>query len=308
MLRFLARRLVGAALVMLVVSCFTFVLLELAPGDAADTLIGEDATVEQLDELRSRLGLNAPLPVRYGRFLIGAFQGDLGVSVISGRPVARLVAERFAYTLWLALAAMTVAVCLGGLAGAAAAARPRGMLDLITMGLITLGQAVPSFWLALMLILIFGLTLGWVPVIGAGTLRHMILPTIALALPAAAVIARLVRASLLDVKGADFVRTAHAKGLGPLSVWRRHLLPNSLVPVITMVGLYLGQMLGGAFIIETLFGWPGLGRLMVQAIFERDLPVVLGAVLLIAVIVQLLNVAVDVAHAWLDPRVGSEAV
>lgn len=308
MLRFLARRLVGAVLVLLAVSFFTFVLLELAPGDVADTLIGETATSAQLTELRGQLGLDAPLVVRYGRFLAGALQGDLGVSAISGRPVGALVAERFVYTLGLALAAMSLAVGLGGLAGAAAAARPRGLLDLLTMALITLGQALPSFWLALLLILVFGLTLGWVPIIGTGTPRHMILPTIALALPASAVIARLVRASLLDVKSADFVRTAHAKGLGALSVWQRHLLPNSLVPVITMIGLYLGQMLGGAFIVETIFGWPGLGRLMVQAIFDRDLPVVLGAVLLIAVIVQLLNVAVDMAHAWLDPRVGSEAV
>ncbi|PDW02977.1 ABC transporter permease [Candidatus Viridilinea mediisalina] len=308
MLRFLARRLVGACLVMLAVSFFTFLLLDLAPGDAADTLIGDVATVEQLEALRHQLGLDVPLPLRYGQFLVGAMQGDLGVSVISGRPVAKLVAERFAYTLWLSLAAMTVAVGLGGLAGVAAAAQPRGFVDLVIMGMITLGQALPTFWLALMLMLVFGLTLGWVPIIGGGTLRHMILPTVALSLPAAAVIARLVRSSLLDVKGADYVRTARAKGLGPVAVWRRHLLPNSLVPVITMMGLYLGQMLGGAFIVETIFGWPGLGRLMVQAIFDRDLPVVLGAVLLIAVIVQLLNIMVDLAHAWLDPRVGAEAV
>ncbi len=308
MLRFLAHRLLGALMVLLAVSAFTFALLELAPGDAADTLIGETATSEQLDTLRARLGLDAPLPLRYARFLAGALQGDLGVSVISGRPVAGMLVERFSYTLLLAVAAMVLAVGLGGLAGMAAAARPHGFFDLLVMALITLGQAIPTFWLALMLILVFGLTLGWLPIVGAGTPRHLVLPAVALALPVAAVVARLMRSSLLDVKGADYVRTAHAKGLGVARVWQRHLLPNSLVPVLTMIGLSLGHMLGGAFVVETLFGWPGLGRLLVQAIFDRDLPVVLGAVLLIAVIVQLLNLTVDLVHAWLDPRVGYAAV
>lgn len=308
MVRLLARRLIGAALVLLAVSFICFVLLELTPGDAADTLAGETATPEQLAALRHELGLDAPLPVRYGRFLAGALRGDLGESSLSGRPVSGLVAERFGYTLALALVAMALAVAVGGLAGMAAAARPRGLFDTVTMGLITLGQAVPTFWVALLLILVFGLNLRWLPVVGAGSPRHIILPAVALALPAAAVVARLVRASLLDVKGADYVRTAHAKGLGPMVVWQRHLLRNSLVPVVTLVGLHLGHMLGGAFVIESMFAWPGLGRLLVQAVFDRDLPVVLGAVLLIAVIVQLLNVAVDVAHAMLDPRVGHEAI
>ncbi|HMQ30035.1 MAG TPA: ABC transporter permease [Chloroflexaceae bacterium] len=309
MLPLIARRLVGAALVLLVVSFCSFVLLELAPGDAADTRAGDTASAEDVALLRAQMGLDAPLLVRYGRFLAAALlEGDLGRSAISGRPVSGLVAERFGYTLTLALAAISVAVVVGGLAGAAAAARPGGPFDLAVMGLITLGQAVPTFWLALMLMLVFGLTLRWLPIMGAGSPRHLVLPAVAMALPSAAVVARLVRASLLDVRGADYVRTARAKGLGAGAVWGRHLLPNSLVPVITMVGLHLGHMLGGAFIIESMFGWPGLGRLLVQAVFDRDLPVVLGAVLLIAGIVQLLNVAVDLAHALLDPRVGRGAV
>lgn len=308
MLQLFARRIIGAALVLLGVSFGTFALLELAPGDAADTLVGETGTAAQRDELRARLGLDAPLPARYASFLAGALRGDLGRSAISGRPVGGLLAERFGYTLALALVAMGLALAVGGLAGAAAAARPGSAFDLATMGLITLGQAVPSFWAALLLILVFGLTLRWLPIMGAGSPRHMIMPAVALALPAAAVVARLVRASLLDVRGADYVRTAHAKGLGPAAVWRRHLLPNSLVPVLTMVGLHLGHLLGGAFVIESLFGWPGLGRLLVQAVFDRDLPVVLGAVLLIAAIIQLITVAVDLAQAALDPRVGSGAL
>ncbi|PDV98933.1 ABC transporter permease [Candidatus Chloroploca asiatica] len=309
MLRFLVRRLLGALAVLLAVSFFTFVMLELAPGDAADTLVGETASAEQMAAIRSSMGLDLPLLVRYSNFLTAAvFEGDLGRSVISGRSVGTLVAERFKYTFVLAVTAMSVAVAVGGLAGAVAAARPRGWFDLLVMGFMTLGQALPTFWIALLMILVFGLHLRWLPVLGAGTPQHLILPTVALALPAAAVVARLVRASLLDVKGADYVRTARAKGLGPVTVWGRHLLPNSLMPVITLIGLYLGQMLGGAFVIETIFGWPGLGRLLVQAVFDRDLPVVLGAVLLIAVIVVFLNVLVDVVHALLDPRIGHEAV
>jgi ABC-type dipeptide/oligopeptide/nickel transport system permease component len=298
----------GAALVLLAVSFGTFVLLGMAPGDAADTRAGEEATAEERAALRAQMGLDDPLPVRYGRFLAGALHGDLGRSALSGRPVGTLVVERFGYTVVLALTAMALAVGLGGLAGAAAAARPGSRLDLVTMGLVTLGQAIPSFWAALMLMLVFGLTLRWLPIVGAGSPRHMVLPAIALALPTAAVVARLVRSSLLDVRSADYVRTAHAKGLAAAAVWWRHLLPNSLVPVLTMVGLHLGQLLGGAFVIESLFGWPGLGRLLVQAVFDRDLPVVLGAVLLMAVIVQVLNVAVDLAHALLDPRVRATSV
>lgn len=309
MLRFLVRRLLGALAVLLAVSFFTFVMLELAPGDAADTLVGETASAEQMAAIRSSMGLDLPLLVRYGNFLKAAvFEGDLGRSAISDRPVGMLVAERFKYTFVLAVTAMSVAIAVGGLAGAVAAARPRGWFDLLVMGFMTLGQALPTFWIALLMILVFGLHLRWLPVLGAGTPQHLILPTVALALPAAAVVARLVRASLLDVKGADYVRTARAKGLGPTTVWGRHLLPNSLMPVITLIGLYLGQMLGGAFVIETIFGWPGLGRLLVQAVFDRDLPVVLGAVLLIAMIVVFLNVLVDVVHALLDPRIGHEAV
>lgn len=304
MLRFLAQRALGAALVMLAVSFITFVLVDLAPGDAADLLAGEEATVEERAALRAGLGLDDPLPLRYGRYVVGAVtQGDLGRSLISGRPVSLLVADRFGYTLVLALAATTLAVTVGGLAGVAAAARPGGRLDTLVIALITLGQAVPTFWVALLLTLVFGLSLDLLPVVGAGTPAHLVLPAVALALPSAAVVARLVRASLLDVAGADFVRTARAKGLGGAGVWGRHLLPNSLVPVMTMVGLHLAHMLGGAFVVETVFGWPGLGRLLVQAVFDRDLPVVVGAVLLTALIVQLISLLIDLVHGLLDPRI-----
>lgn len=294
---------------MAVVSFVVFALLNTIPGDAAQVLVGETASDQQLAELRQMMGLDQPLVVRYLTFVGNALlRGDLGESLISGRPVAELVVARFGYTVVLALAAMTLAVIVGGLAGAAAAMRPGGYFDLTVMGFTVFGQSLPSFWVALLLLMVFGVRLQWLPVVGSGSPAHLVMPVIALALPTTAVVARLVRASLLDVCRADYVCTAHAKGLERWRVWRRHISPNAVIPVLTLLGLHLGHLLGGTFIIETIFGWPGLGRLVVQAIFDRDFPVVVGAVLLIALIYQAINLAVDLAHARLDPRVGKEAL
>ncbi|NTW03296.1 MAG: ABC transporter permease [Oscillochloris sp.] len=309
MVAYLLKRLASAALVLVVVSLLVFALLDVIPGDVANTLAGDTASADQVAALRHALGLDQPLLVRYLRFVEGAMlRGDLGESAISGRPVASLLAERFGATLALALAALGLALVLGMLAGLLAAARAGGYVDLAVIALATLGESLPSFWVALLLIQVFALQLGWLPVLGAGSLIHLVLPAVTLALPAIALIARLVRGCILDVKSADYVRTARAKGLGHLLVWRDHIVRNAVLPVITLLGLYLGNLLGGAFIIETIFAWPGLGRLVVQAIFDRDFPVVVGAVLLIALIYQVLNIVVDLAHAWLDPRVGREAM
>lgn len=308
MLGYIIKRIGGAALVLIAVSALVFVLLDTVPGDAADTLAGDTASAERVAELRHELGLDQPLATRYLRFAAGALRGDLGHSVISGRPVSTLLAERFGATLKLALAALALAVALGVTFGLVAAARAGGYVDLAVMAFTTLGESLPSFWVALLLIQLFALRLHWLPVLGGGGLRHLVMPAIALALPAIALVARLVRSCVLDVRSADYVRTAHAKGLSYLIVWRDHIVRNALLPVITMLGLYLGHLLGGAFIIETIYAWPGLGRLVVQAIFDRDFPVVIGAVLLIALIYQILNMLVDLAHAWLDPRIGHAAM
>ncbi|NWF80490.1 MAG: ABC transporter permease [Chloroflexi bacterium] len=309
MLGYLFKRLVSAALLLVAVSFLVFALLDVVPGDVAHTLVGDLASAEQLAAVRHELGLDQPLLLRYLRFAEGAvLRGDLGASVVSGRPVVELLRERFGATLQLALVSLALALVVGLLAGLTAAARAGGYVDLAVMAGTTLGESLPSFWVALLLIQFFALKLSWLPVFGAGSLRHLVLPALALALPAIALIARLVRSCLLDVMTADFVRTAHAKGLSQLLVWRDHIVRNAILPVITLLGLYLGHLLGGAFIIETVFAWPGLGRLVVQAIFDRDFPVVVGAVLLIALIYQVLNIVVDLAHAWLDPRVGHEAI
>ncbi len=309
MVNYLLRRLAGAVLVLAGVSLAVFVALTYVPGDAADTLLGESASAGQMAALRQELGLDEPLPVRYGRFVAGVLlRGDLGRSVVNGRAVSDLLGERIVPTAILALTAMALAVALGLLAGSLAASRPGGRLDLAVMGVASLGMAVPTFWLALLLVMLFSLNLRWLPVAGAGSPAALVLPAVTLALPTAAVVARLIRSSLLDVLGADFLRTARAKGLPARLVFRDHTLRNSLIPVVTLLGLHLGHLLGGAFVIETIFAWPGLGRLAVQAIFDRDLPVVLGAALLVAVINVTINLGVDLAHALLDPRVGRNAL
>ncbi len=309
MLPFLLRRLLGAVLVMLAISFITFVLLNSTPGDAADSLIGEVASLEEMDALRAQLGLDMPLLTRYGIYLKQAvLQNDLGNSLMTGRPVATLILDRLPYTVKLAASSLLVALVIGSLVGFAAATRSGGWLDLTLMSVTTLGLSIPTFWVALLLIQFFAVKLRWLPVVGAGTPAHLVLPTICLALPLAAVIARLVRASLLDVKEADYIRTARSKGLRSNTIWRRHLLRNAVIPVLTLLGLYAGRMLAGAVVIETIFAWPGLGRLTVQAILDSDFPVVLGAVLLIAALYQLLTLSVDVMHAVIDPRVGRSAL
>lgn len=303
-----ARRLLSSLLVLLLASLVAFVILNAAPGDAAQAMIGESASAEQLQALREQLGLDQPLHIRYLRYLSSAVRGDLGESLVSGRPVTAVIGERFVHTLVLACVATLLAACMGILIGTAAATRRGSWLDLTLMGLASVGLAAPSFGLAMLLTLVFSLKLRLFPVAGGGTPAHLVLPAITLALPLLAVVARITRASLLDAADADYVLTAHGKGQRPRKIWNRHILRNALIPVTTMIGLHFGHLLGGAFVVETIFGWPGLGRMLVQAVFDQDYPVILGAVLLIALLFQLFNLLIDLAHGLLDPRVGSEAV
>lgn len=309
MARHLVRRVGGALLTLLVVSLITFGALESAPGDAASGMVGDSASAAQLQTLRAELGLDRPLVDRYGEFVSGLLtRGDLGRSLVSGKPVAGLISERLPYTILLALTAAVLAASVGMLVGIGAATRAGTWLETLLMGGAALGLAVPTFWAALLLMLLFSVRLRWLPVVGASTPAHLILPAITLALPTAAGLARLMRSSLLDVLRSDYIRTARAKGLKPRDVLGRHIVRNSLIPVITLLGLHLGYLLSGAFVVETIFGWPGLGRLAVQAIFDRDYPVVVGATLVIAFMYVLVNLAVDLAHGWLDPQVAHQAL
>ena len=304
MVRFLASRLSSALLTLLAVSVVTFVALTTVPGDAAQSVAGESASRQQLTELRREMGLDQPLPARYAAFLGGLLlRADLGRSLVSGRPVAGLLAERLPFTLALAVAAICLAMLAGAATGIWAARRAGSWSDSLTMAAATLGLGIPTFWSALLLIMLFSLRLRWLPVTGAGSVAHVVLPSVVLALPVAAVVARLVRAGILETISADFVRTAHGKGLSAGQVVWRHVIRNGLIPVTTVLGLHLGHLLGGAFVVETIFAWPGLGRLAVQAIFDRDYPVVMGCTLLVAAIYLIINLAVDLIHAWMDPRV-----
>lgn len=307
--RVLARRLGGTLVTLIVISLVTFVALMSTPGDTASALVGESASAAQLQAVRAELGLDQPLLVRYGTFLASlVVRGDLGRSLISNRPVSELVFERLPYTLVLALAAISLAALIGALLGGAAAIRSGTVWDTLLMSGAALGLALPTFWSALLLMMLLALRLHWLPVVGAESWQHLVLPTITLALPTAAAVARLMRSSVLDVLGADYCRTAHAKGLTPRQVLHRHVVRNSLIPVVTVLGLHLGYLIGGAFVVETIFGWPGVGRMIVQAIFDRDYPVVMGATLVIAALYIGINLLVDLTHGWLDPQIGHAAV
>jgi ABC-type dipeptide/oligopeptide/nickel transport system permease component len=304
-----ARRLLAALLVLALASLIAFAILDAAPGDAAEAMVGESASEDQLQALRAGLGLDRPLLARFIDYLAGAaLRGDLGKSLVSGRPVAQMIGERFRATLVLAVAATALASAVGVAAGLWAARRRGSPADLAVMAGMALGLALPGFGLAMIFTLLFSLKLRLLPVAGGGTPAHLVLPALTLAIPLAAFVARLTRASLLDAARAEYVLAAHARGVPAGRVWSRHVLRNALVPVVTLVGLHFGHLLGGAFVVETVYGWPGLGRLIVQAVFDKDYPVILGAVLLLAVIFQVFNLAVDLAHGLLDPRVGSEAV
>jgi ABC-type dipeptide/oligopeptide/nickel transport system permease component len=309
MFEHIIHRLAAAALVLLAVSFVTYLMLNAAPGDLALTLVGDSASAEQLTALRQELGLDEPVVVRYLRYVAGiVLRGDLGRSMISDRPVSALILERLPLTLALALASIALSGLAGFVLGWLAVRHVGAFWDTALMALAALGAALPSFWIALLLIMAFALRLDWLPVVGADSPKHLILPAVTLSLPSAAVLARLVRSSLLDVIGADFVRTAYAKGLVRSQVMWRHVLRNAAIPIVTLLALQLGYLLGGAFIVETIFAWPGLGRLTVQAIFDRDYPVVLGATLMIAAVYIALNLIADLCQAWLDPRTGANAL
>jgi peptide/nickel transport system permease protein len=306
---YVARRLAGTGLTLLVVSFLVYAGLTLAPGDTAELLLGEHASAEQVAALRSRLNLDAPFLQRYGEYMAGAVgHGDLGRSLLSDRSVAEVVRERLSATLVLAGLSVLLSAGSGIGVGLLAGTRRGSRLDLALVSGTVLGLAIPPYWMAILLIQVFALRLDWLPVFGAGTPAHLVLPAVTLSLPAMAVVARLVRASVIEVSRADFVRTALAKGLPPNLVLLRHVLPNSLLPALVVLGLNLGHLVGGAFVVETIFAWPGLGRLAVQAIFDRDIPMVMGSVLVVAPLCLGVNLAVDLLHGLLDPRVRGGAL
>ncbi len=294
----------GAALIVVLGVCtLVFLLLHLVPGDPVDAMLGESARPADRAELRRALGLDRPLMTQYAAYLSGLARLDLGRSFQDQRPVTEVLAERLPATLELAGAALLLALILAIPLGVLAA-RFRGRpVDSAAMGFSLIGISIPNFWLGPLLILVFSLQLGWTPVSGRDGPLSLVLPAITLGTALAAILARMVRASVLEVLGEDYIRTARAKGLGEMAVLYRHALRNAWLPVLTLIGLQLGALLGGAVITETVFAWPGVGSLLIEAIRARDYPLVQGCVLLISLTYVVVNTATDMVYAWIDPRI-----
>ena len=308
------RRLAQAGLLLFLASVVVFLLLRLIPGDPASTIAGPNARPEQLETVRADLGLKRPLPVQYGIWLGNVVQGDLGTSFVSRQPVRELIRDRLAATAELAAAAIVLAVATAFPIGIATAVRRGSWLAHLCAGYTALVLAIPTFWLGLLLLLLFGLRLDWLPMSGyvglfeepLAAAKHLLLPAVTLAAALSAVLARMLGTALLEVLDDDHVRTARAKGLAEGPVLRRHVLKNALIPVVTLLGIQLGQLLGGAVITEAIFQWPGLGQLILQGINNRDYTVVQGTMLFLVAVFVGVNLLVDLSYGWLDPRIRSE--
>lgn len=306
MWRYVLKRALLALPVLLGVSVVVFVAIRLIPGDPAQIMAGQAATEEVVRQIRQSLGLDQPLPVQYLYFLRNVVRGDLGRSLFNGAPVVEELGQRFPRTVRLALASMVVASLIGIPAGILAATRHLSWLDTLVMLVALVGVSMPVFWLGLNLILVFSVRLQWLPAFGYETWRHLLLPSVTLGAASAAIVARMTRSSMLEVLGQDYIRTARAKGLAERVVVNRHALRNALIPVVTVLGLQLGTLLSGAVLTETVFAWPGIGRLLVDAVLARDYPIIQGATLLIAATFVALNLAVDLLYGLLDPRIRYE--
>ena len=308
---FLLRRLLLIVPTLFLASLVIFAIITLAPGDPVRMMLGTQATPEEVAQERARLGLDRPVPVRYAVWMTHVLRLDLGRSQVNDQPVTGLVLRAFPYTLRLTLGALSVSVLIGFGIGILAALQQNRPADLVVTGLASLGLAVPSFWLGILLILLFSVTLGWLPPSGVAesgapplaALKYLVLPIVTIAVSNLSVFSRFVRTAMLDVLTAHYVRTARAKGLGERGVVIRHALRNALIPVVTILGIQFGRLLGGALITEAVFAYPGIGRLVVTSILNRDYPMVQATLMLVVLIFLAANTIVDISYAYLDPRV-----
>jgi len=331
---YIIKRLLQIIPVILGVTIIAFALIHLAPGDPARTMLGQHATETEINEIREKYGLDKPLYVQYFVWLGDVLQGDLGRSILTHEQVATEIAARFPNTIELAIAAMIFAIIIGGLAGIISATKQYSITDYTVMGVALFGISMPVFWLGIMLMMIFGVTLGWLPIGGRidllipfnrvtgfmvidsiitgngaaliSVLRHLILPAIALGTIPMAIIARVTRSSMLEVLRQDFIRTERAKGLTERKVIYKHAIRNALVPVVTVIGLNFGLLLSGAILTETIFSWPGVGRLVVNAVYARDYPLVIGCILVFALVFVIVNLITDILYTFIDPRIHYE--
>jgi len=300
---FIIRRLLLSIPTLFGVLVVAFLLLYVAPGDPVESMIGERADSATIVRLRAQLHLDDPLPQRFGHYVGSVVRGDLGNSYITNRPITQDIRERFPKTLQLAGAAMLLATIIGVTLGVLSARKPGGFADRFALGLAYLGISFPVYWVGLLLILLFAVTLRWLPPSGYGSLRFLALPALTLGMRSIAFLARMTRSAMLESLNADFIRTARAKGLGEWAVTIKHALRNALIPIITVLGLDFGAYLTGSILTETIFSWPGIGRYVVNAISRRDLPAIQGAVLFLSTVFVLVNLLTDLAYAKADPRV-----
>lgn len=306
MARYAAKRILQTLPILFGVSIIIFLFLRMIPGDPARLMAGPDATAEDIELVRRDLGLDRPPLQQYIEYMTRALHGDFGRSMVTGRPVVDEIKDRLWPTLELAAVSIAIAILIGLVAGVLSAVRRNTWIDYLAMFVSVLGISVPAFWLGLMLMYVFAVGLRWLPPFGYGTWQHFVLPAITLGAGAAAYIARFARASMLEVLGQDYIRTARAKGVYEAKVNFSHALKNALIPVVTVTGLQFGFLLGGTVVIESVFAWPGIGRLLVDAVNARDYPVVQTLMLLFALQFVTVNLAVDLLYAVLDPRVSYE--
>lgn len=331
---YIIKRLLQLIPVILGVTIIAFSLIQLAPGDPARTMLGQHATEKELNEIREKYGLDQPIYIQYGIWLNGVLHGDLGRSILTKELVVNEIFERFPNTIELAISAMIFAIVIGGIAGIISASKQYSITDYTVMGIALFGISMPVFWLGIMLMLIFGVILGWLPIGGRidlfipfqritgfmvfdsiitgnfqaliSVLKHLILPSIALGTIPMAIIARVTRSSMLEVLRQDFIRTERAKGLTERVVIYKHAVRNAMVPVVTVIGLNFGLLLAGAILTETVFSWPGLGRLVVNSVYERDYPLVVGCILIFAIVFVIVNLITDILYTYIDPRIKYE--
>ena len=304
--KYVLKRILLLIPVLLGVSLLVFAIMSLTPGDPAQLILGENAPKEAVLKLREEMGLNDPFLIQYFRFIKNALMGDFGRSYTTGREVFSEIFARFPNTLILAVLGVIISVCIGIPVGIISATRQYSFLDSFSMIIALLGVSMPVFWLGLMLILTFSVNLGWLPSGGFNGFTSIILPAVTLGVGSAAIITRMTRSSMLEVIRQDYIRTARAKGVAEKVVTNKHALKNALIPIITVVGLQFGNLLGGAVLTESVYSWPGVGRLMVDAIRQKDTPTVLAAVVFLATAFSIVNLLVDILYAFVDPRIKSQ--
>lgn len=306
MAQYILRRLILVIPVLIGVSIVAFWMIRAIPGDPARIIAGEAANEETVERIREQYGLNEPPHIQYAIFVKKLLEGDLGRSIRSRRPVSDEIKTRIGPTLELAVGSLLVAVIIGVSTGVLSAVRPNSWIDAVSMFIALVGISMPVFWLGLMFMYLFSYQLEWFPTAGRGTWRHLVLPALTLGLSSAAIIARMTRSSMLEVLRQDYVRTARAKGMHERLIVLKHAFRNALIPIITVTGLQFGTLLGGAVLTESVFAWPGIGRLMVDSIIARDYPVVQAAVLVVAVGFIAINLLVDILYAYVDPTIRYE--